>query len=60
MAAKFTRVTHRIAIQMHLVEASCSISSSRSRRPVRTLLDTPSYTYALCNNYTYITLCSCS
>jgi len=27
----------------HLVAESCTICSSRSRRPVRKLLDTPSY-----------------
>jgi hypothetical protein len=40
MAAKLTRLTHKIAIQLHLVAESCSF---RSRRPVRKLLDTPSY-----------------
>jgi len=44
MGAKFTRLTHKIAIQLHLVAQSYTISSSRSRRPVRKLLDTPSYT----------------
>jgi hypothetical protein len=43
MAAKLTRLTHEIAIQLHLVAESCTICSSRSRRPVRKLLDTPSY-----------------
>jgi hypothetical protein len=43
MAAKLTRLTHKIAIQLHLVVESCTICSSRSRRPVRKLLDTPSY-----------------
>jgi hypothetical protein len=43
MAAKLTRLTHRIAIQMHLVAESCTICNSRSRRPVRKLLDTPSH-----------------
>jgi hypothetical protein len=43
MAAKLTRLTHKIAIQLPLVAESCTISSSRSRRPVRKLLDTPSY-----------------
>jgi hypothetical protein len=42
-AAKLTRVTHKIAIQLHLVAESCTICSSRSRRPVPKLLDTPSY-----------------
>jgi hypothetical protein len=40
MAAKLTRLTHKIAIQLHLVAKSCIICSSRSRRPVRKLLDT--------------------
>jgi hypothetical protein len=43
MAAKLTRLTHKIAIQLHLVSDSCTICSSRSRRPVRKLLDTASY-----------------
>jgi hypothetical protein len=40
MAAKLTRLTHKIAIQMHVVAESCAICSSRSRRPVRKLLVT--------------------
>jgi hypothetical protein len=43
MAAKTTRLTHKIAIQLHLVAESCNICSSRSRRPVRKLFDTPSW-----------------
>jgi hypothetical protein len=43
MAAKLTRLTHKIAIQLHLVAESCTICSSRSRRPVQKLLNTPSY-----------------
>jgi hypothetical protein len=43
MAAKLTRLTHKLAIQLHLVAESCTICNSRSRRPVRKLLDTPSY-----------------
>jgi len=46
IAAKLTRLTHRIAIQLHLVAEGCNICSSRSRRPVRKLLDKPS---CLCN-----------
>jgi hypothetical protein len=46
MAAKLTRLTHEIAIQLHLVAESCAICSSRSRRPVRKLLDTPSYFFS--------------
>jgi hypothetical protein len=45
MAAKLTRLTHKIAIQLHLVAESFTICSSRCRRPVRKLLDTPSYYY---------------
>jgi hypothetical protein len=43
MAAKLTRLAHKIAIQLHLVAESCTICSSRSRRQVRKLLDTPSH-----------------
>jgi len=43
MATKLTRLTHKIQIQPHLVAKSCNICSSRSRRPVRNLLDKPSY-----------------
>jgi hypothetical protein len=42
MAGKLTRLTHKIAIQLHLVTESCTICSSRSRWPVRKLLDTHS------------------
>jgi hypothetical protein len=44
MRAKLTRLTHKIAIQLHLVAVSCIICSSRSRLPVRKRLGTPSYT----------------
>jgi len=40
MVAKLSRLTHRIAIQLRLVAESCITCSSRSRRPVRKLLDT--------------------
>jgi len=43
MATKLTRPSHKIAIQLHLVAESCATCSSRSRRPVRELLNTPSY-----------------
>jgi hypothetical protein len=43
MAAKLTRLSDKIVIQLHLLAESCTICSSRSRRPVRKLLDTPSY-----------------
>jgi len=42
MAAKVTRLSNKIATQLHLVAESCTICASRSRRPVRKLLDTPS------------------
>jgi hypothetical protein len=45
MEAKLTRLTHKIAIQLHLVAQSYIICSSCSRRPVRKLLDTPSYVF---------------
>jgi len=41
-AAKLTRLTHKIAIQLHVVAESFTICSSRARRPVRKLLDTSS------------------
>jgi len=44
MEAKLTRLTHTIAIQLHLLAESCTICSSCSRRPIRKFLDTPSYT----------------
>jgi hypothetical protein len=34
MAAKLTRLTHKIAIQLHLVAESYTVCISRSRRPV--------------------------
>jgi len=43
MATKLTRLTYRMAIKLHLVVENCTIYSSRSRRTVRKLLDTPSY-----------------
>jgi hypothetical protein len=45
MGAKLTRLTHKIAIQLHLLAESCTICSFRSRRPVQKVLDTSSYTY---------------
>jgi len=45
MVVKFTRLTHKIAMQLHLLTKNCTIRSSCSRRPVRKLLDTPSYFY---------------
>jgi arginine/ornithine N-succinyltransferase beta subunit len=43
MVAKLTRLTHKIAIQVHLVAESCTICSSHSRQPVWKLLDTHLY-----------------
>jgi len=44
MVVKVTKMTHKIAIQLHLVAENCTIIwSSRARRSVRKLLDTPSY-----------------
>jgi hypothetical protein len=43
MAAELTRLTHKIAIQLRLMAESCTVCSSRSRRPVRTLLYTHMY-----------------
>jgi len=43
MAAKLTKMTHKIPIRLHLVAESCTICSSSSRQTVRKLLDTPSY-----------------
>jgi len=42
-AGRLTRLTHKIAIQLHLLAENCIIFSSRSRRPVRKFMDTPSY-----------------
>jgi hypothetical protein len=46
MASEFTRLIHKIAIELHLVAESCTICSSRSRRPIRKHVDTPSYYYS--------------
>jgi hypothetical protein len=46
---KLTRLTHKIAIQLHVVAESCTICSSRSRQPVWKLSDTPSYSIKLYN-----------
>jgi len=43
MEAKLTRLTHKIAMKLHLVAESFTICSFRSRRQLRKLLDTPSY-----------------
>jgi hypothetical protein len=51
MVAKLTRLTHNIAIQLHLMADGCAICSFRSRRPVRILLDTPLYVSRSCEVY---------
>jgi len=43
MAAKVTRLTHKIAIQLHPVAENCTVSSSGSMRPIQKILDTCSY-----------------
>jgi hypothetical protein len=43
IAEKLTRLTHKIVIQLHLLAESCTVCNSRSRWPVRKLLDIPSY-----------------
>jgi len=43
MAAKLTRLTHKITIQLNLVAESCTLCSSCSRRPIQKILVTPSY-----------------
>jgi len=43
MAVKLTELTQKIATRLNLVAESCPIWSSRSRRPVRKLLDTLSH-----------------
>jgi len=45
METELTRLTHKNGIQLNLVAESCTICSSRSRRPDRKLLDTPSYIF---------------
>jgi hypothetical protein len=45
MAAELTRLTHIIAMQVHLVAETRTICNSRSRRPVWKLLDTLSCIY---------------
>jgi hypothetical protein len=50
MTAKLIILSHKIVTQLHLVAESYTICSSRSRWPVRKLLDTPSYV-TLISNY---------
>jgi len=53
MAAKLTRLTHKIAIQLHLVAESLTMCKSRCRRPARKLLVTPSYTHTHTHTHIY-------
>jgi hypothetical protein len=46
MVAKLTRLTQKIAIQLHPMAESCTICSSRSKQPVRKLWNTPSYLHS--------------
>jgi hypothetical protein len=54
MAAKLSRLTHKIAIQLHLVAESCTICICCSRRPVRKLLVTLSYTESCVGEFRYV------
>jgi hypothetical protein len=47
--AKLTRLTHKIATQLHIVAEICTICNSRSKRPVQKLLDTLSYAHNVMN-----------
>jgi hypothetical protein len=51
MATKLTRLTHKIAIQLHIMAESSTICSCRSRWPVRKLLDTLSYVARKVNTF---------
>jgi hypothetical protein len=53
MATKLTRLTHKLAIQLHLMAESYTVCSSRSRRSVRKLLDTSSYIQTHTHTYIY-------
>jgi hypothetical protein len=57
IVAKLTRLTHKIAVQLHLVEHSSTICSSHSRQPVQKLQNTPSYTVLLHLMILFNTLC---
>jgi hypothetical protein len=54
MVEKLTRLTHKTAMQLHLVAESWTILSSRARRPVRKLLDTPLYVVCVFCHYIYV------
>jgi len=54
IAINLTRLTHKIAIQLHLVAESCTICICCSRRPVRKLLVTLSYTESCVGEFRYV------
>jgi hypothetical protein len=54
IAAKLTRLTQKIAICQHLVAKSCTICNYRSRRSVRKLLDTLSYSEHILPKWQFI------
>jgi hypothetical protein len=56
MAAKLTRLTHKLAIELHLVVESCTICSFRCRRSVRKLTDTPSYFHWYKSQYSSVNI----
>jgi hypothetical protein len=51
------RLTRRIVIQLHLVAESCTICSSRSRRPVRKLLDRSYILKCIFSYWKYVLFC---
>jgi hypothetical protein len=60
--AKLTRLTHKIAIQLHQVAESCIICISRSRQPVLKLLDTLLYAHqsGIFNNLSLLGFMKCN
>jgi hypothetical protein len=59
MVAKFTRLTHKIATQLYLMVESSTICSSRSRPPVRKLLEhfRIYFMTAFCASSPYLFIC---
>jgi hypothetical protein len=47
MVVRLTRLTHKMAIELYLMAESSTSCSSRSRRPVRKLLNTSWYFFNL-------------
>jgi len=54
MVAKLTKLTHKIAILLHLVAESYTICSCHSRWPVQKVLDTPLYVNHLLMEAQYV------